>query len=130
MSREVENLINENAQLMATKNALNVVKDDLIQKVDQLTTHQTLLKWVLLIALIKFHSQCLALSFFKEKTANIDFYREELKANEKAKSDLEEKVKDFEKQVISLKQELSNVAGGVNNESNAGRKTEEEVSLN
>lgn len=44
MSREVENLINENAQLMATKNALNVVKDDLIQKVDQLTTQQTLLK--------------------------------------------------------------------------------------
>ena len=44
MSKEVENLINENTKLLATKNALNVVKDDLIQQVDQLTTHQTLLK--------------------------------------------------------------------------------------
>ena len=32
MSREVENLIMENSELLATKNALNVVKDDLIAR--------------------------------------------------------------------------------------------------
>merc|ERR1712087_1037606 len=36
MSREVENLIMENSELLATKNALNVVKDDLIARVDEL----------------------------------------------------------------------------------------------
>lgn len=33
MGKEVENLILENNELLATKNALNVVKDDLIVKV-------------------------------------------------------------------------------------------------
>ncbi|KAF6097288.1 sperm associated antigen 9 [Phyllostomus discolor] len=37
MGREVENLILENTQLLETKNALNVVKNDLIAKVDELT---------------------------------------------------------------------------------------------
>ena len=32
MSREVENLIMENSELLVTKNALNVVKDDLIAR--------------------------------------------------------------------------------------------------
>ncbi|XP_076803884.1 C-Jun-amino-terminal kinase-interacting protein 4-like isoform X2 [Clavelina lepadiformis] len=44
MSKEVENLILENTKLLATKNALNVVKDDLIQQVDQLSTQHTLLR--------------------------------------------------------------------------------------
>lgn len=37
MGKEVENLIAENNELLATKNALNIVKDDLIAKVDELT---------------------------------------------------------------------------------------------
>ncbi|XP_055601258.1 JNK-interacting protein 3 isoform X2 [Uranotaenia lowii] len=37
MGKEVENLILENNELLATKNALNIVKDDLIVKVDELT---------------------------------------------------------------------------------------------
>ena len=37
MGKEVENLISENNELLATKNALNIVKDDLIAKVDELT---------------------------------------------------------------------------------------------
>ena len=37
MGKEVENLIQENNELLATKNALNIVKDDLIAKVDELT---------------------------------------------------------------------------------------------
>ncbi|CAE1329084.1 SPAG9 [Acanthosepion pharaonis] len=38
MGKELENLILENTELLATKNALNVVKDDLIAKVDELTS--------------------------------------------------------------------------------------------
>lgn len=37
MGKEVENLIMENNELLATKNALNIVKDDLILRVDELT---------------------------------------------------------------------------------------------
>lgn len=37
MGKEVENLILENTELLATKNALNIVKDDLIVKVDELS---------------------------------------------------------------------------------------------
>ncbi|TDG98343.1 hypothetical protein EPR50_G00218130 [Perca flavescens] len=37
MGREVEHLIQENAQLLETKNALNVVKNDLIAQMDELT---------------------------------------------------------------------------------------------
>ncbi|XP_033632321.1 C-Jun-amino-terminal kinase-interacting protein 4-like isoform X2 [Asterias rubens] len=36
MGKEVENILEENSELRATKNALNVVKDDLIAKVDEL----------------------------------------------------------------------------------------------
>lgn len=43
MGKEVENLIMENNELLATKNALNIVKDDLIAKVDELTSEQELL---------------------------------------------------------------------------------------
>lgn len=44
MSKEMENILAENRKLLATKNALNVVKDDLIQQVDQLTTQHTIIK--------------------------------------------------------------------------------------
>ncbi|XKL65617.1 hypothetical protein PGB90_009037 [Kerria lacca] len=44
MGKEVENLIMENNELLATKNALNVVKDDLIMKVDELTSEQEMFK--------------------------------------------------------------------------------------
>ncbi|XP_066599053.1 JNK-interacting protein 3 isoform X2 [Prorops nasuta] len=44
MGKEVENLILENNELLATKNALNIVKDDLIAKVDELTSEQELLR--------------------------------------------------------------------------------------
>ncbi|KAM7146259.1 C-Jun-amino-terminal kinase-interacting protein 4 isoform 5-T5 [Macrochelys suwanniensis] len=43
MGREVENLILENTQLLETKNALNVVKNDLIAKVDELTCEKDVL---------------------------------------------------------------------------------------
>ncbi|CAG0887550.1 unnamed protein product [Cyprideis torosa] len=44
MGKEVESLIQENNELLATKNALNIVKDDLIAKVDELTSDQELLR--------------------------------------------------------------------------------------
>ncbi|XP_075422369.1 C-Jun-amino-terminal kinase-interacting protein 3 isoform X5 [Ascaphus truei] len=44
MGKEVGNLLLENTQLLETKNALNVVKNDLIAKVDQLSGEQEVLK--------------------------------------------------------------------------------------
>ncbi len=44
MGKEVENLIAENNELLATKNALNIVKDDLIAKVDELTGEHEILR--------------------------------------------------------------------------------------
>ncbi|XP_018407865.1 PREDICTED: C-Jun-amino-terminal kinase-interacting protein 3 isoform X6 [Nanorana parkeri] len=44
MGKEVGNLLLENSQLLETKNALNVVKNDLIAKVDQLSGEQDVLK--------------------------------------------------------------------------------------
>ncbi|XP_075435690.1 C-Jun-amino-terminal kinase-interacting protein 4 isoform X3 [Ascaphus truei] len=43
MGREVENLILENTQLLETKNALNVVKNDLIAKMDDLVCEKGML---------------------------------------------------------------------------------------
>ncbi|KAM4530161.1 sperm associated antigen 9a isoform 4-T4 [Odontesthes bonariensis] len=44
MGREVENLIQENSQLLETKNALNVVNKDLILKVDELACEKEMLE--------------------------------------------------------------------------------------
>ncbi|GAB6019442.1 hypothetical protein CHUAL_001023 [Chamberlinius hualienensis] len=44
MGKEVENLILENNELLATKNALNIVKDDLIAKVDELSGEHEILR--------------------------------------------------------------------------------------
>uniref|UniRef100_A0A1E1X3V9 JNK-interacting protein 3 n=1 Tax=Amblyomma aureolatum TaxID=187763 RepID=A0A1E1X3V9_9ACAR len=44
MGKEVENIIMENIELLATKNALNIVKDDLIARVDLLTSEKEILQ--------------------------------------------------------------------------------------
>ncbi|XP_041076813.1 C-Jun-amino-terminal kinase-interacting protein 4-like isoform X3 [Polyodon spathula] len=44
MGREVENLIQENTQLLETKNALNVVKNDLIARMDELSCEKEVLQ--------------------------------------------------------------------------------------
>ncbi|CAJ0578525.1 unnamed protein product, partial [Mesorhabditis spiculigera] len=44
MGREVENLIKENTELLDMKNALNIVKNDLILKVDELSSEQEILR--------------------------------------------------------------------------------------
>ncbi|XP_075265823.1 C-Jun-amino-terminal kinase-interacting protein 3-like isoform X4 [Convolutriloba macropyga] len=44
MNEEVHQLLEENARLQETKNALNIVKDDLIAKVDQLTNEQEFMR--------------------------------------------------------------------------------------
>ncbi|GMS87954.1 hypothetical protein PENTCL1PPCAC_10129, partial [Pristionchus entomophagus] len=44
MGREVENLIKENTELLDMKNALNIVKNDLIAQVDELSSEQEILR--------------------------------------------------------------------------------------
>uniref|UniRef100_A0A915E2I6 RH2 domain-containing protein n=1 Tax=Ditylenchus dipsaci TaxID=166011 RepID=A0A915E2I6_9BILA len=44
MGREVENLIKENTELLETKNALNIVKNDLIARVDELSSEHEIFK--------------------------------------------------------------------------------------
>ena len=44
MGREVENLIKENNELLETKNALNIVKNDLIARVDELSSESQILR--------------------------------------------------------------------------------------
>uniref|UniRef100_A0A0N5AD21 RH2 domain-containing protein n=1 Tax=Syphacia muris TaxID=451379 RepID=A0A0N5AD21_9BILA len=44
MGREVENLLKENNELLETKNALNIVKNDLIARVDELSSEQHILR--------------------------------------------------------------------------------------
>ncbi|XP_061087475.1 C-Jun-amino-terminal kinase-interacting protein 3-like isoform X8 [Conger conger] len=44
MGKEVENLLTENKELLETKNALNIVKNDLIAKVDELSSEQEVLR--------------------------------------------------------------------------------------
>ena len=41
MGREVENLIKENTELLDMKNALNIVKNDLIARVDELSRYES-----------------------------------------------------------------------------------------
>lgn len=56
MGKEVENLIKENTELLATKNALNIVKDDLIIKVDELTrlAMNVIDKYLILLIIINY----------------------------------------------------------------------------
>lgn len=44
MGREVENLIKENSELLDMKNALNIVKNDLINQVDELNSENMILR--------------------------------------------------------------------------------------
>ncbi|CAI5445728.1 unnamed protein product [Caenorhabditis angaria] len=44
MGREVENLIKENSELLDMKNALNIVKNDLINQVDELSSENMILR--------------------------------------------------------------------------------------
>lgn len=77
MEKEVENLITENNELLATKNALNIVKDDLIAKVDELQSELTI---------SRDDVQQLA-SSKKKLTSRVGALEEEFK---KAKTELEE----------------------------------------
>ncbi|CAF4635725.1 unnamed protein product [Rotaria socialis] len=44
MTKEVSNLIKENNELLETKNALNVLKDDLLAKIEELSNEQEMLR--------------------------------------------------------------------------------------
>lgn len=90
MEKEVENLIKENNELLATKNALNIVKDDLIAQVDDLQSRLTLTQ--------EENMQLLKIQeVFKQKVGKIE---EELKKtlsqNETLKQKLSQKNDDSE----------------------------------
>nr|CAD7260769.1 unnamed protein product [Timema shepardi] len=82
MGKEVENLILENNELLATKNALNIVKDDLIVKVDELTRNVLL---------------CVG--------SDQEILREEIRSLQTMKTRLLEKIRDLEEEVKRVKEE-------------------------
>ncbi|XP_046452922.1 JNK-interacting protein 3-like isoform X3 [Daphnia pulex] len=90
MGKEVENLISENNELLATKNALNIVKDDLIAKVDELSSEQEILR----DEIRSLHSMRTRLRLrTDELEAEVKALREEIEnARKAAKSEEEEDV--------------------------------------
>ncbi|XP_062309287.1 sperm associated antigen 9a isoform X1 [Osmerus eperlanus] len=88
MGREVENLIQENTQLMETKNALNVVKNDLIARVDELACEKEVLQGEL---------DALSQARVKLEEKNKDL-EEELKKVRLEVEELKNKTKDEEEQ--------------------------------
>ena len=102
MGKEVENLIAENNELLATKNALNIVKDDLISKVDELTgyvlVHYNVIIW--LIILQPFVCAC----------SEHEILREEIKSLQFIRARLENKVIDLEEELKKTKEDAENAA--------------------
>jgi len=90
MSREVANLIRENSELLQTKHALNVLKDDLIVRLDNFSSEMVLLREEL--KSLQTIKACLQL--------RISELEEEAK---KYKEDLAEKTKKQEEEDVSLK---------------------------
>ncbi|XP_054861068.1 sperm associated antigen 9a isoform X3 [Amphiprion ocellaris] len=86
MGREVENLIQENSQLLETKNALNVVNKDLILKVDELTCEKEMLQGELEAVLQ-------AKTKLEDKTRDLE---EELKKVRVEMEEVKQKTKDEE----------------------------------
>uniref|UniRef100_A0AAQ5WXW6 C-Jun-amino-terminal kinase-interacting protein 4 n=1 Tax=Amphiprion ocellaris TaxID=80972 RepID=A0AAQ5WXW6_AMPOC len=83
MGREVEHLIHENTQLLETKNALNVVKNDLIAQVDELSCEKEVLRGEL-------DAVTLAKTKLEEKNKDLE---EELKKVRAELEDTKQKVK-------------------------------------
>ncbi|RWS24925.1 JNK-interacting protein 3-like protein, partial [Leptotrombidium deliense] len=86
MEKEVENLILENNELLATKNALNIVKDDLIAKVDELQSDLTMAK---------------------DETQQLAAVKNKLKSRIQA---LEEEIKKCKEELEEAKQKIANLA--------------------
>ena len=110
MSREVENLIMENSELLATKNALNVVKDDLIARF--------VMEWNATVLLICFEiksavqvdihifstfSSILISSRVDELNGEIEILKEDLNSMSQGKTKSEAKVKELEAEVKQFK---------------------------
>ncbi len=89
MSREVANLIRENSELLQTKHALNVLKDDLIVRLDNFSSEMVLLREEL--KSLQTIKACLQL--------RISELEEEAK---KYKEDLAEKTKKQEEEDVSF----------------------------
>ncbi|KAL3234015.1 hypothetical protein MRX96_022769 [Rhipicephalus microplus] len=77
MGKEVENIIMENIELLATKNALNIVKDDLIARVDLLTSEKEILQGCELIRPVNCSSPlCLRPTSTDEQSSELDQRRD------------------------------------------------------
>lgn len=120
MGREVENLIKENTELLETKNALNIVKNDLIARVDELSRF-FFLTWIV-------HSSCrivitsyinislasgtgqyrIPKSYinFDDACSEQDILREEIRSLEMVRSKMNERIKELESEVRDLKDKL------------------------
>lgn len=85
MGREVENLIKENTELMETKNALNIVKNDLIARVDELSRYN--LKY-----------------FIRNFLSEHEILREEVRSLEMVKIKMSEKIRDLEVELKEFKE--------------------------
>ena len=99
MGKEVENLITENNELLATKNALNIVKDDLIAKVDELTRY---FLWLFVINL-QFISLC-------HNFSEHEILREEIKSLQNVRSKLQQKITDLEDELKKAKDDAEQAA--------------------
>ncbi|MCP9259208.1 C-Jun-amino-terminal kinase-interacting protein 4 [Dirofilaria immitis] len=88
MGREVENLIKENTELLETKNALNIVKNDLIARVDELSRDLKLF------------------INYDDTYSEQDILREEIRSLEMVRSKMNERIKELESEVRDLKDKL------------------------
>lgn len=94
MEKEVENLIAENYELLATKNALNIVNHDLISKVDTLESVVTMAE--------NEKRQINAVNnFLKQKNSQLE---EEIKKLKQANEELRLKLKEDDEDGVPLVQ--------------------------
>ena len=111
MGKEVENLITENNELLATKNALNIVKDDLIAKVDELTGYVELKEfhkkslYFLKSKLFLFLSQYIDKSDLIFFNREHEILREEIKSLQEVRKKLQLKVQDLEDELKKSKED-------------------------
>ncbi|ESP04395.1 hypothetical protein LOTGIDRAFT_170786 [Lottia gigantea] len=106
MGKELENLILENTELLATKNALNIVKDDLIAKVDELSGEQEILREeITSLQAVKGRLQ-LRISTLEEELKKT---KEELEKKSQPASTEEEKKKDDDSKEKSDESEKSSL---------------------
>ena len=93
MGREVDNLIKENTELLETKNALNIVKNDLIAQLDQISRFASAIN-----VLLKLQT-----AYFSEN----DVLQEELRTIEMLKIKQADKIRELEGDLKTLREKAN-----------------------